>query len=212
MYTSRAGKLFCNSRCRRRSSSSVGCPAGGALQSVERATERGAPAQVGGAETTSKQKKKNIHLYFFLCVFLNAQIVSVLFIRAFGSFLHGPSSFFENGVCCVSSLFICVFLLKKALATQKFREQQEEERRRRMEEQRLRDLERRTQVEERKKAILEAERERREAMLRRSEDRGIRQETKRRNERGSIAFAFGSSTPRMLEPVDSCSSYWGSRR
>ncbi len=81
-----------------------------------------------------------------------------------------------------------------------------------MEEQRLRDLERRTQVEERKKAILEAERERREAMLRRSEDRGIRQELKRRNERGSIAFAFGSSTPRMLEPVDSCSSYWGSRR
>ena len=68
MYTSRAGKLFCNSRCRRRSSSSVGCPAGGALQSVERATERGAPAQVGGAETTSKQKK-NIHLYFFLYVF-----------------------------------------------------------------------------------------------------------------------------------------------
>ncbi|XP_046447864.1 ensconsin-like isoform X8 [Daphnia pulex] len=103
-------------------------------------------------------------------------------------------------------------LKQQALATQKFREQQEEERRRRMEEQRLRDLERRTQVEERKKAILEAERERREAMLRRSEDRGIRQETKRRNERGSIAFAFGSSTPRMLEPVDSCSSYWGSRR
>ena len=100
----------------------------------------------------------------------------------------------------------------QALATQKFREQQEEERRRRMEEQRLRDLERRTQVEERKKAILEAERERREAMLRRSEDRGIRQELKRRNERGSIAFAFGSSTPRMLEPVDGCSTYWGSRR
>lgn len=75
----------------------------------------------------------------------------------------------------------------------------------------MRDVERRNQVEERKKAILEAERERREALLRRSEDRGIRQELKRRNERGSIAFAFGSSTPRMLEPVESL-SYWGSRR
>ena len=70
------------------------------------------------------------------------------------------------------------------------------------------------QVEERKKAILEAERERREAMLRRSEDRGLRLEQRRRQERGSIGFAFGSSTPRMLDPVDapSSSSYWGSRR
>lgn len=101
----------------------------------------------------------------------------------------------------------------KALATQKFREQQEEERRRRLEEQRLRDVERRIQVEERKKAILEAERERREAMLRRSEDRGMRQELKRRNDRSAIAFAFGSSTPRMLEPAETVSSaYWGSRR
>ena len=100
------------------------------------------------------------------------------------------------------------------MATQKFREQQEEERRRRMEEQRLRDLERRSQVEERKRAILEAEKERREALLRRSEDRGagLRQELKRRNERSTIAFAFGSSTPRMLEPVESLSTYWGSRR
>lgn len=98
------------------------------------------------------------------------------------------------------------------MATQKFREQQEEERRRRIEEQRLRDSERRTQVEERKKALLEAEKERREAMLRRTEDRGNRMELKRRNERGSIAFAFGSSTPRMLEPVESLASYWGPRR
>lgn len=82
-----------------------------------------------------------------------------------------------------------------------------------MEEQRQRDVERRNQVEERKRAILEAERERREAMLRRSEDRGLRQELKRRNERSGIAFAFGSSTPRMLEPADTLSSsYWGSRR
>jgi MAP7 domain-containing protein 1 len=95
-------------------------------------------------------------------------------------------------------------------------------------------------VEERKKAILEAEKERREAMLRRSEvmskschrnllsevcsvtlcrfsrpqDRGMRQELKRRNEKSAIAFAFGSSTPRMLDPVEtlSTSSYWGARR
>jgi len=103
-------------------------------------------------------------------------------------------------------------LKQQAVATQKFREQQEEERRRRIEEQRLRDSERRTQVEERKKALLEAEKERREAMLRRTEDRGNRMEMKRRNERGSMAFAFGSSTPRMLEPAESLTSYWGPRR
>ena len=49
-------------------------------------------------------------------------------------------------------------------------------------------------------------------MLRRTEDRGNRMEIKRRNERSSIAFAFGSSTPRMLEPVESLASYWGPRR
>lgn len=69
MYTSRAGKLFCNSR----SSSSVGCPAGGALQSVERATERGAPAQVGGAETTSKRKRFDSLSLF--CLFFSLVIV-----------------------------------------------------------------------------------------------------------------------------------------
>lgn len=41
-------------------------------------------------------------------------------------------------------------------------------------------------------------------------------ETKKRHERGSIAFAFGSSTPRLLEPMDSGtvspSQYWGHRR
>ena len=42
----------------------------------------------------------------------------------------------------------------------------------------------------------------------------MRQEIKRRNEKGAIAFAFGSSTPRMLDPVEtlSTSSYWGARR
>ena len=43
------------------------------------------------------------------------------------------------------------------------------------------------------------------------QDRGVRQDLKRRNERGSIAFAFGSSTPRMLDPVEGV-AYWGSRR
>ncbi|XP_054269992.1 MAP7 domain-containing protein 1-like isoform X4 [Macrosteles quadrilineatus] len=103
-------------------------------------------------------------------------------------------------------------LKQQALAAQKFREQKEEERRRRMEELRLRDTDRRHQVEERKRQIWEAERDRREAILRKNQEREIRMETKRRNERSSIVFAFGSSTPRMLEPADTGGSYWATRR
>lgn len=57
----------------------------------------------------------------------------------------------------------------QALAAQKFREQKEEERRRRMEELRLRDSDRRYQVEERKRQIWQAERDRREAILRKNQ-------------------------------------------
>ncbi|XP_046669497.1 ensconsin isoform X2 [Homalodisca vitripennis] len=103
-------------------------------------------------------------------------------------------------------------LKQQALAAQKFREQKEEERRRRMEELRLRDSDRRLQVEERKRQIWEAERDRREAILRKNQEREARIETKRRNERSSIVFAFGSSTPRMLEPADTGGSYWATRR
>ncbi|RZF46456.1 hypothetical protein LSTR_LSTR012531 [Laodelphax striatellus] len=102
-------------------------------------------------------------------------------------------------------------LKQQALAAQKFREQKEEERRRRMEELRLRDNDRRHQVEERKRQIWEAERDRREAILRKNQEREARIESKRKNERSSIMFAFGSSTPRMLEPADTGGSYWATR-
>lgn len=72
---------------------------------------------------------------------------------------------------------------------------------------------RRNQVEERKRLICEAERERREAILRKNQEREARIEAKRRNERSHIVFAFGSSTPRMLEPADTGgSTFWGTRR
>uniref|UniRef100_A0A6M2DS20 Putative trichohyalin-plectin-similarity domain protein n=1 Tax=Xenopsylla cheopis TaxID=163159 RepID=A0A6M2DS20_XENCH len=103
-------------------------------------------------------------------------------------------------------------LRAQALAAQKFREQKEEERRKRIEEMRLRDNDRRSQVEERKKAIWEAERDRREAILRKNQEREARMETKRKNDRSNIVFAFGSSTPRMLEPADTGGSFWGHRR
>lgn len=72
-------------------------------------------------------------------------------------------------------------------------------------------------VEERKKAIMDAERERREYILRKNQERDARLDTKRRNERSSISFAFGSSTPRLLDPVEvslvsPSGSYWGNRR
>ncbi|XP_055840754.1 MAP7 domain-containing protein 2 isoform X2 [Episyrphus balteatus] len=106
-------------------------------------------------------------------------------------------------------------LKAQAEAAQKYREQKEEERKRRIEEIRLRDTEKRQQVEERKKAIIEAEKERREYILRKNQEREARLEVKKRD-RNSIGFAFGSSTPRLLEPADfgtvSPSIYWGHRR
>ncbi|XP_034253933.1 ensconsin-like isoform X2 [Thrips palmi] len=103
-------------------------------------------------------------------------------------------------------------LKQQALAAQKFREQKEEERRRRIEDMRQRDGDRRHQVEERKRQIHEAEQERRTAILRKNQEREARIEMKRKNERSSIVFAFGSSTPRMLEPADTGGSYWATRR
>ncbi|XP_011290637.1 uncharacterized protein LOC101899735 isoform X2 [Musca domestica] len=106
-------------------------------------------------------------------------------------------------------------LKAQAEAAQRYREQKEEERRRRIEEIRQRDSEKRTQVEERKKAIMEAEKERREYILRKNIERESRIEVKKR-ERNSIGYAFGSSTPRLLEPADfgmvSPSTFWGQRR
>ncbi|XP_058840075.1 inner centromere protein A-like isoform X12 [Topomyia yanbarensis] len=105
-------------------------------------------------------------------------------------------------------------LKAQALAAQKFREQKEEERRRRMEDLRRRENDRRSQVEERRRAIQEADNERRQYILQKNQERDQRMETKRRNERSSIQFAFGSSTPRMIESGDSgmSSSFWTNRR
>ena len=44
------------------------------------------------------------------------------------------------------------------------------------------------------------------------QEREARIDSKRKNERSSIVFAFGSSTPRMLEPADTGGSFWGTRR
>ncbi|XP_044766136.1 ensconsin-like isoform X2 [Coccinella septempunctata] len=100
----------------------------------------------------------------------------------------------------------------QAFAAQRFKEQKEQERRQRLEEMRIKEEIRRQQVEERKKAINEAERDRLESILRRNQQRENRLETKRRNERSSLVFAFGSSTPRNLDPNDLSSSFWGHRR
>lgn len=56
-------------------------------------------------------------------------------------------------------------LKAQALAAQKFRKQKDEERRMRIEELKLKENDKRQQVEERKKAICEAEKERREYIL-----------------------------------------------
>ncbi|XP_043527296.1 ensconsin isoform X6 [Frieseomelitta varia] len=104
-------------------------------------------------------------------------------------------------------------LRQQAIAAQRFREQREEERRRRIDELKSRDNDRRNQVGERKRLICEAERERREAILRKNQEREARIEAKKKNERSHIVFAFGSSTPRMLEPADTGgSTFWGTRR
>merc|ERR1719370_2004335 len=103
-------------------------------------------------------------------------------------------------------------LKQHAQQAQKFREQQGEIRRRHIDELRSKDMDRRAQVEERRRDIEKSEQERREAILARNKERESRLETQRRSSRGNIEFAFGSSAPRLVEPrVDSASGYWGSR-
>lgn len=100
-----------------------------------------------------------------------------------------------------------------AAAAQAQREKRDEERRRRQAEQRAKDDERRVQVEERKRAIWEASISRREALLQRERDRTERLERQRAARSAPRpAFAFGSSTPRLLEPVDSAGFFWAARR
>lgn len=100
----------------------------------------------------------------------------------------------------------------QALAAQRFKEQKEDERRRRLEDLKQKDDSRRTQVEEKRKAINEAEKKRFEYILKKNQDREQRIEIKKRNERSNAVFAFGSSTPRNLEPVDLTLSFWGQRK
>ncbi|XP_047034868.1 ensconsin-like isoform X1 [Helicoverpa zea] len=104
-----------------------------------------------------------------------------------------------------------------AAAAQAQREKRDEDRRRRQAEQRAKDDERRIQVnhtavEERKRAIWEASISRREALLQRERDRTERLERQRAARSAPRpAFAFGSSTPRLLEPVDSAGFFWAAR-
>lgn len=100
----------------------------------------------------------------------------------------------------------------QAMAAQKYKEQKEDERRRRLEELRIRDEAKRRQVEERKRAITDAEKNRLEFIIKRNSERDQRMEVRRRNERSNPVFAFGSSTPRMLEPMDMNVSFWGHRK
>jgi len=103
-------------------------------------------------------------------------------------------------------------LKQHALHAQKFREQQEIERRRHIEQLRMKDMDRRLQVEERRKEIEKSELERKEAIIQKNKERETRLENQRRSSRSNIDFAFGSSAPRMMEPrVDSASGYWGTR-
>ncbi|CAK1545745.1 unnamed protein product [Leptosia nina] len=100
-----------------------------------------------------------------------------------------------------------------AAAAQAQREKRDEDRRKRQAEQRARDDDRRHQVEERKRAIWEASISRREALLQRERDRTERLERARAARSAPRpAFAFGSSTPRLLEPVDSAGFFWAARR
>merc|ERR1719393_135772 len=76
----------------------------------------------------------------------------------------------------------------------------------------MKDMDRRQQVEERRREIEKSELERKEAIIQKNRERDSRLENQRRSSRSNIDFAFGSSAPRMMEPrVDSASGYWGTR-
>ena len=114
----------------------------------------------------------------------------------------------------VSILILNIILfLPQALQAQRFREQQDHERRRHIEQLRMKDMDRRQQVEERRKEIEKSELERKEAIIAKNKERDLRLVNQRKNSRSNMEFAFGSSAPRMMEPrVDSGSGYWGTRR
>lgn len=85
------------------------------------------------------------------------------------------------------------------IQAQKHREQLEDERRKKIKELRIKEIERRQAVEERKRMIWEAEQERKEAILKRNLEREARIEARRNAQRNSMSYAFGSSTPRSFD-------------
>ena len=92
------------------------------------------------------------------------------------------------------------FLLQ-AMQQQKYRELQEVERKKRMEDLRARENDKFAQVEERRRAIESAERDRRESLLRKNQEREEKIVAKRRAQNSNTHFAFGSCTPRLAYPV-----------
>ena len=94
-----------------------------------------------------------------------------------------------------------IFFSLKAIQQQKYRELQETERKKRMEELRARENDKFAQVEERRRAIENAERDRRESLLRKNQEREEKIVAKRKAQNSNTHFAFGSCTPRLAYPV-----------
>lgn len=100
---------------------------------------------------------------------------------------------------------------QQALAAQKHREQMEAQRRKVLQEARAKEQEKIRQMEERRKVLELADWERREALRKKNQEREERIENRRKT--SGTSYAFGSSTPRMIEPrADSSTDIGGARR
>ncbi|KAG1714819.1 Reticulocyte-binding protein 2 a [Nymphon striatum] len=93
-----------------------------------------------------------------------------------------------------------------ALAHDNYRHQCEEDRRKRIDETKNKENDRIHAVQERRKQILDAEMDRREALLRRKMEREVKLEAKKNAQRNAISFAFGSAAPRLYESYEMKSS------
>jgi len=101
---------------------------------------------------------------------------------------------------------------QQAVAAQKHREQMEAERKRVLQEARAKEQDKFRQMEERRKALELADQQRREALKKKNQEREERLEHRRKNS-DTARYAFGSSTPRMIETrVDSSTDVGGARR
>ena len=107
---------------------------------------------------------------------------------------------------------------KQRIAMEKLQQLKIIERNKRLEEIRNRDQNHRSQVIDRKQKLIEADLQRKEAILRRNEERDARVDSfkKKRAASGYFlnqTFAFGSSTPRLLDKqLDTNSSFWNQKR